>query len=266
MSAMQHDLFDDLDQATCDKLSEHLARSEYCQRNGIRVVPEPEFLAAFVRFQRFLRDWKQVALASFAGVSLSTVERVERGEPVSNEYLDRIAIAFGYQKGDFTEPRVPMSANEFNSALSRWLAPFEGRCWIDVEPIRKHRQIRNFADCHTYLIDGGRIDEKFSDDITQLWEWIDLVSFVRDDFIERGAREKRRVERRKLYNEVLAHIHEIERRAYSVALGGVYEAKTNVPLLPKANVAVIGFFPKMTDPGAIRRRTLCVPEQIQLSS
>ena len=47
-------------------------------------VPPPELIAWFVRLVRGLRNWKQTALADFACISLSTVERVERGERVSD--------------------------------------------------------------------------------------------------------------------------------------------------------------------------------------
>lgn len=49
---------------------------------GVAQVPSPEMIAFFVRFVRALRQWKKSTLASFAGVSLSTVERVERAERV----------------------------------------------------------------------------------------------------------------------------------------------------------------------------------------
>ena len=78
-------------------------------REGISCVPPPKFLAAFVRLQRGILDWKQDTLASFAGVSLSTVQRIEGGERVRLQNLDKVAVALGYKPGDFTEPRVPLS-------------------------------------------------------------------------------------------------------------------------------------------------------------
>ena len=43
-------------------------------------TPPPELVAFFVRWVRDLKQLKKEALASMAGVSLSTVERIERGE------------------------------------------------------------------------------------------------------------------------------------------------------------------------------------------
>src|SRR3546814_8970009 len=69
-------------------------------------VPPPELVGFFVVLVRGLRQWKQSTLAEFAGVSLTTVERVERGEKVRDESLDRIAEALGYESGYFTSPRT----------------------------------------------------------------------------------------------------------------------------------------------------------------
>ena len=38
--------------------------------------------------------------------SLSTIQRVERGEAVSKENLDKIACALGHPPSAFTEPRA----------------------------------------------------------------------------------------------------------------------------------------------------------------
>ena len=50
-------------------------------------VPPIEAVAFLVRSARRLRQWKKETLADFARVSLSTVERVERGEKISAENL-----------------------------------------------------------------------------------------------------------------------------------------------------------------------------------
>jgi hypothetical protein len=71
-------------------------------------VPPKELIAFFVRWSRGLRQWKQHTLASFAGVALSTVERVERADRVSDACLDRIAVALGHEPGYLTTPRLPL--------------------------------------------------------------------------------------------------------------------------------------------------------------
>jgi hypothetical protein len=73
--------------------------------SDIPQVPPPELIGFVVRWERVLRHWKQSILADFACVSVSTIERVECGEKVSNEALDRIAQGLGYEPGRFTAPR-----------------------------------------------------------------------------------------------------------------------------------------------------------------
>jgi transcriptional regulator with XRE-family HTH domain len=51
-------------------------------------------------------------LADFACVSVSTIERVECGEKVSNEALDRIAQGLGYEPGRFTAPRYRLGPEQ----------------------------------------------------------------------------------------------------------------------------------------------------------
>jgi len=234
--------------------------------HGIAARPEPEFTGAFVRFQRRVRGWKKETLASFAGVSLSTVERIERGERVGDDCLDRVAVALGYKRGDFAEPRVSLAGDEAIAFFERCLKPFEGRRWVDVGPVRKQRQIVAFAECHVYLIDGDRLNVDVGDELAALWEEIDFVAFVRDDTLfKRSEREVRSIKRRPLYNVLLDRIREIERQANAMALGGTYEAKTDHPLLPEVRIAVIGFFPKTADPAAVKRRHLLVPERVHLS-
>ena len=94
---------------------------EQLARAGVPHVPSRGSVAAFMRFQRGMLGWKKGTLASFAGVSLSTVERIERGEPVSAECLDKVASALG-QPAAFTEPRVPLTAEEYREKIEDGLA------------------------------------------------------------------------------------------------------------------------------------------------
>jgi transcriptional regulator with XRE-family HTH domain len=80
-------------------------------------VPPAELVGFVVRWNRGLRQWKKSTLADFASVSVSTVERVERGEKVSEEALDKIAQGLGYEAGYFTKPRLRMGTNEAVASL-----------------------------------------------------------------------------------------------------------------------------------------------------
>lgn len=249
-----------------DDILMELERMQQMAEAGLAVTPPPDFLAAFVRLQRGMRQWKQDTLASFANVSLSTVERIERGQPVSKGSLDRVAEALGYKAGDFSEPRVPLTSEEFALKIEEELAVFADRVTVAVKPLRTQPQVTALARTHFYLIDGSQLRKDYEGDIAELREWLDLAAFVVSDDSARRPGRNRGPGRRNLYADVLAKVQDIERRAFAVALAGTYTAKTNAARMPSADVALVSFFPRCTDPGAVRRKVLFAPETIDLQA
>lgn len=236
-------------------------------RDGVAVVPAPATIAFFVRLQRGMMGWKKETLAGFAGVSLSTIERIERGEAVSAESLDRIAEALHQPPGAFTAPRIPCTREEAWRRLEDSAAPFANTVVVPVKPLRGHRQIAELARAHLFIVDGGRLGDVYSADLDTLREWLDLTSFVlgtedKDSIVQTDADP---VKRRKLYDDVLGCVREIERRGNAVALTGTYQVETENAAMPKATAAVVGFFPKLTDPAAINRQTLFAPARVDLA-
>lgn len=45
-----------------------------------------------LRAARLQKGWNQQQLADFAGISLSTIERAERGEPIRADNMERLCI------------------------------------------------------------------------------------------------------------------------------------------------------------------------------
>jgi transcriptional regulator with XRE-family HTH domain len=117
-----------------DTLIRDLTEFDRLVRDGIALVPPREFIANFVRFQRAMVGWKQDALAALAGVSLSTIQRIERAEEVSNQSLDRVAAALHQKPGAFTAPRVPLSAEALKEKVDESILPFMDRQWVPVRP------------------------------------------------------------------------------------------------------------------------------------
>lgn len=254
-----------------DMLTQQFAEIEAQAKAGVAPIPPPDAIASFVRMQRSFWGWKQGTLASMAGVSLSTVERVARGEVASTESLDRIAVALHQPPGAFTTPRVPLGVEETIRQVAESVAPFKDKVWIPVRPVRGQRQIVELASSHCYICDPGRLSDTCADDVrgdvAALTEFLDLVSFIlstEDQEPMMTVHRSEPVKRRKLYNDVLSCVRETERRTNAVILAGRYEAETDNKLMPTARVAVIGYFPKSTDPAAIKRRTLAVPARISI--
>lgn len=247
--------------------------SEYYEREAIRIAhlaahgiparPGRRFVADFVAMQRSLRQWKKQTLASVADVSLSTIERVERGESVSDNSLDKIAVALGFENDAFTSFRVPLNNAEAAVKAEEAFDIFRQKLWVEVEPIRKHHQIVDFADCLVNLICTERLDTDVSMMADELRDWLELAHSVRSQEFPRSERERRRIKRRDLYNGVLGRIRGIERASDAVALGGVYEPETDIPDF-SVKVALIAFMPKKDDPALMKRRQLLAPQRIEL--
>src|SRR5437879_614435 len=110
--------------------------------------PPLDTVAGYVRLQRALYGWKQQTLATTAHVSLSTVQRVERGEPVRAVSLEKLASALKLDSGAFTRPRVPLSPEEAMEQLVESFAPFAECVPVSVAPLRTERQVRTLAATH----------------------------------------------------------------------------------------------------------------------
>jgi transcriptional regulator with XRE-family HTH domain len=219
----------------------------------VPTTPPIELVAFVVRWNRGLRQWKTTTLADFARVSVSTVERIERGERVSDDALDRIAQAFGYDAGYFTAPRLPLGADEAAASLVDTYSHLE---IVPVVPMTTHRAVRDAARCDAVLIHRPEVPEAYDDDIAGLQEWLDLASFILSDIVGPPPSERGR---RDLYNDILTCVGNLERRGLTV-LSGVMPAPQD--RLPDWKVAVVSITPRLTDPGAAKRRHLMVDRRV----
>ncbi len=220
--------------------------------SGVQRVPPIELVAMVTRMGRSLRQWKKETLADFARVSLSTVERVERAEPVGAESLDRIAQALGYERGAFTEPRVPIPREQAAAQFVEEMGQLEP---VAVRPFETHRQVRMVAASQAFLIHRADLGPAYDAQVEGLTEWMDLASMVMGPHAIDGGEPDRR---RKLCSDVLAAVSEFRRRGVTV-LVGVMDAP--LPGLPDWKVAIITLTPRLSDPGAPKRRTILVDKR-----
>ncbi|MBB2834982.1 UNVERIFIED_ORG: transcriptional regulator with XRE-family HTH domain [Rhizobium esperanzae] len=211
--------------------------------------PPLETVAFFVRWSRGLKNWKVSTLADYAGVSVSTVERVERGEKVSVENLDRIAVALGYETGKLHAPRIPLGADKAAEDLIETYGYLEQ---VSVVPLKTQKAIRDAAKCAGILVHKHAVPEGHDDDIANLAEWIDLAGFILSEEIERDGQEPKR---RRLYRDIQDHVTEMERQGLTV-LVGVMDAPQ--PRFPDVKVAILAITTKAADPGAVKREHVWV--------
>jgi transcriptional regulator with XRE-family HTH domain len=125
--------------------------------------PSRDLVAMIIRMGRGLRGWKARTLADFAGVSISTVERAERGEPVRDASLERIGAAIGYEPGDFTRERMRLSPDAAHAALSE---DWRHRAVVEVSVLAKQVQLRALSRCHSLM---ARPSGAFSLSIAASW-------------------------------------------------------------------------------------------------
>lgn len=217
-------------------------------------APSPELVAFFIRWVRGARQLKKESLASIAGVSLSTIERVERGETVSSDVLERIGMALGYEAGYLTAPRTPLDEATAQQQLIeayQYLEP------VPVSPIKTQLDVRKLAQCHAYLPFVPEEDECQRDAVMGLIEYIDFVSFVRNEAgTGRGWEEP---SRRALYADVLAHVERLKRNGWAIIAGVMPSPR---PLFPEWKLAVLSITSRTKDPGAPKRKVLLVDKRL----
>lgn len=216
-------------------------------------VPPPELVAFTVIVSRNLMGWKQSTLADFAGVSTSTVERIERGERVRPAQLDKVAIALGHDAGYFTSPREQKSSQEAAESIAdEWgsLVP------IQVERVTTQPQVRALVRGHALLVNAPECDA-IAEDIRGLAEWLDLGSFLFSEILPPDPAEILG-RRREFYRDVLAAVRSIEAKGYTVLAGRL---KDDVDGMSDWRITLISISPKSTDPAAPNRKVMFVDKR-----
>ena len=133
---------------------------------------------------------------------------------------------------------------------------------MTMVPVTKQRQVRDLSRCDGILVYSPNLREDALSLVADLREWFELASFIRvsqehDAFIK----TKPFTRMRELNKDVLAAVHEIERVGYATALTGCYNAEGLY--VGSIKVGLVAFFPKATDPCAIKRQFLWAPKQLE---
>lgn len=229
-------------------LLDRIANLKQTASSGDILVPPPELIAFNVRMTRRLMNLKKSALAHLAGVSLSTVERVENTESVSPECLDKIAAAFGEQPGYFTAPRPLQPADKVAAEFSEKFGRLEA---VPVRHLNTQAQVRALAGCHSFVVNAPELDD-LKEDIRGLVEWLDLAAFVVSPLTHSGSDEGGR---RRLYADVLIAVANLEKQGVTVLAGIMPHPQHGID---DWKIAVINVTRKSMDPGAINRKFVLV--------
>jgi transcriptional regulator with XRE-family HTH domain len=74
---------------------------------------------------RLQRGWSQEQLAELSGLSVRTIQRIERGLPASNETLKSLASVFEIDFSTLQATQEPMMTNSMNTTLNDTFTPPE---------------------------------------------------------------------------------------------------------------------------------------------
>lgn len=227
-------------------------------------VPPPDVLGFFVRFQRGMMRWKQETLAAQAGVSLTTIERIERGDSVSKASLEKVGRALGHEPGALTKPRKKRSEQEALELIVKQFSWLAETLPVKVAPLRKERQLREILDATTAFVDADSGPE-IDDDLEILREWMDFASWMAASSAGGiSPPPSRSFKKRKLYADIFAHVTMMERKYRTVCLVGTYDATSNLAGFETIKAGVVVFRSKDKNPAAIVITELRAPPSIDL--
>jgi transcriptional regulator with XRE-family HTH domain len=200
--------------------------------------PPPDTIAGFVKLQRAMYGWKRETLAGLAKVSLSTVERVERGEAVRASSLEKLALALNQRADAFTAARVPLSEAEALALLAENISWMEGLVPVAVAPFASEAQLRALTDTDVLLVTSDLGDDA-EEEVALLREWLDLTGFCRAEDGSFLPKRERSFSIRRLYKDVLDAVAGLERQHKAVCLVGTYEARSSTAEFDTLRVAVL---------------------------
>ncbi|MGH1558249.1 helix-turn-helix transcriptional regulator [Caulobacter segnis] len=106
---------------------------------GKPAMPPVEIIAFNVHVRRKLHGWKQSTLASLADVSLSTIERIERGEAVQPALMEKVGASVRLSAGLLHRPPAPADARGDSAAVRRPHCISVGRTIRQAGAVSSHR-------------------------------------------------------------------------------------------------------------------------------
>lgn len=163
------------------------------------------------------------------------------------------ALSVADDLGPNITPRFPLSQEK---AFENLVETYGNLREVVVAPMDTKRAIREAARCDGIMVHSPDVPEVYNAEIATLREWIDLASFVLCEEIECSDGEP---SRRKLYNDILGHIAEMERRGLTILSGVMADEKAGDRSL---RIAIVSVTPKLTDPGAVKRSSIFVDRRL----
>ncbi|MGF6300150.1 helix-turn-helix domain-containing protein [Paraburkholderia sp. WC7.3d] len=115
-------------------------------RTQPRLLTEGE-LAVVVKFYRESRQWSQEQLADLSGLSVRTIQRVERGDASGFDTRRAIARAFGFEDIDaLNKPFSIPTAEELQAAKEKF---DREHITLKALPVQTGKQLAKLAEIHS---------------------------------------------------------------------------------------------------------------------
>ncbi len=201
---------------------------ENSKKGTFRCLTPEEIGDAVVRFRK-ARGMKQITLAYEAGrIQERTIQRLERGELVSEDTLRKVAKALRLDENAFVGPRYVPTQEEVLQNAERFLAEVQV---IDAKELTAVHDCAALFTAHTYLVDDTNAPTHAAEIAAfkdQLQDWGDIYSSISH------------TERLSACESVLGNVRAISAAGYQL-LYGVYETEE------KFRVATVVILPKSDD-------------------
>ncbi|MBL8598973.1 MAG: helix-turn-helix transcriptional regulator [Devosia sp.] len=212
--------------------------------------PPPEVIALIVRMERESLGWKIAAMATLAGVSVSTIERIERAAKVQQGALERVAMALGHGADYFTRLRTPVGLEK---AKADTAAMFSDCVTVQLRPLESERDVRSIGACQGIMLHHKHVDERYRGELELLQEWCNRAGGGED------LDSKRRGGRRPFYREMLSIVDALRKEGLTVMAGVMNDGQTGIS---GWRVAIICVARNEYDPGARKRGIMMVSRRL----
>jgi transcriptional regulator with XRE-family HTH domain len=177
-------------------------------KNGTYKPPEPQVIAAVVKELRTHLGWKQFALAHEAGVTVRTIERLEAGERMSDETLNKVAKALKFPEGAFTQPSYCPSDDELAAMVKK---NKEDYTHTPLHDLSGPRDLENILSANAYLVDGSQVNDDLADRVAGIKDYVQDAGDIFDDTSHTNQLT--------FCRELLSMIRDIEAQGYTARWG-----------------------------------------------
>lgn len=149
------------------------------EKAGYRCLTPKEIGDAVARFRK-ANGMKQITLAYEAGrIQERTIQRLERGEQVSQETLRKVAKALRLDENVFVGPRYVPTLEEALQNAKRFLSEVQ---IIDAKELTTVHDCGALFSAHAYLVDDTNVAPTHASEIAgfkdQLQDWGDIYGSI----------------------------------------------------------------------------------------